>query len=72
MRRGEKLKTGEIEGERLMDPTERGSQGPREKCDRTVHLGDGKKRRTMRVETRVLRKVYIFVCVMYMYAYNYI
>lgn len=26
--RGEKLKTGEIEGERLMDPMERGSQGP--------------------------------------------
>ena len=55
-----------------MDPTERGSQGPREKCDRTVNLGDGKKSRTMRVETRDLRKAYICVCMMYMYAYNYI
>lgn len=55
-----------------MEQTKRGSQGPREKCDRTVNLGDGEKRRTMRVETRVLRKVYICVCMLDMYAYKYI
>lgn len=51
-----------------MGPTERGLEGVREKCDRTGNLGNGGKRRKMRVETKVARKV----CMMYMYAYKYI
>lgn len=44
-----------------MGPTERGLEGVREKCDRTGNLGNGGKRRKMRVETKVARKVCICV-----------